>query len=243
MRGIALVLSALTVAALAQTPAGRLARWKPVQMPFHTEGLSAKERQMVDKLVDASRLLNDVYWRQSDRAGLALYKSTQDPTLRRLFAIMGSRWDLLDENRPFADTEPMPPGHDLYPHDLTRARLDQYLKRHPEDKDAIYNPYTVVKWRGNRLIGVPYHEEYREFLEPMAKDLREAAALSDDAAFAKFLRLRADALLTDDYYRERPRLARPPEPEVRRDLRAVRDVPGRFPGRQDLLRRLPPGPQ
>ena len=193
-------MSALTVAALAQTPAGRLARWKPVQMPFHTEGLSAKERQMVDKLVDASRLLNDVYWRQSDRAGLALYKSTQDPTLRRLFAIMGSRWDLLDENRPFAGTEPMPPGHDLYPHDLTRARLDQYLKRHPEDKDAIYNPYTVVKWRGNRLIGVPYHEEYREFLEPMAKDLREAAALSDDAAFAKFLRLRADALLTDDYY-------------------------------------------
>ena len=169
-------------------------------MPFHTEGLSAKERQMVDKLVDASRLLNDVYWRQSDRAGLALYKSTQDPTLRRLFAIMGSRWDLLDENRPFAGTEPMPPGHDLYPHDLTRARLEQYVKRHPEDKDAIYNPYTVVKWRGDRLVGVPYHEEYREFLEPMAKDLREAAALSDDAAFAKFLRLRADALLTDDYY-------------------------------------------
>ena len=200
MRGIALVLSALTVAALAQTPAGRLARWKPVPMPFHPEGLSAKERQMVDKLVDASRLLNDVYWRQSDRAGLALYKSTQDPTLRRLFAIMGSRWDLLDENRPFVGTEPMPPGHDLYPHDLTRARLDQHLKRHPEDKDAIYNPYTVVKWRGDRLIGVPYHEEYREFLEPMAKDLREAAALSDDAAFAKFLRLRADALLTDDYY-------------------------------------------
>ena len=74
------------------------------------------------------------------------------------------------------------------------------MKRHPEDKDAIYNPYTVVQWRGDRLIGVPYHEEYREFLEPMAKDLREAAALSDDAAFAKFLRLRADALLTDDYY-------------------------------------------
>ncbi len=193
-------MSALTVAALAQTPAGRLARWKPVPMPFHPEGLSAKERQMVDKLVDASRLLNDVYWRQSDRAGLALYKSTQDPTLRRLFAIMGSRWDLLDENRPFVGTEPMPPGHDLYPHDLTRARLDQHLKRHPEDKDAIYNPYTVVKWRGDRLIGVPYHEEYREFLEPMARDLREAAALSDDAAFAKFLRLRADALLTDDYY-------------------------------------------
>ena len=34
----------------------------------------------------------------------------------------------------------------------------------------------------------------------MAKDLRDAAALSDDPAFAKFLNLRADALLSDDYY-------------------------------------------
>ena len=47
---------------------------------------------------------------------------------------------------------------------------------------------------------MPYHVAFKEFLEPMAKDLREAAALSDDPAFAKFLRLRADALLTDDYY-------------------------------------------
>ena len=32
------------------------------------------------------------------------------------------------------------------------------------------------------------------------KDLYDAAALSDDPAFAKFLSLRADALLSDDYY-------------------------------------------
>ena len=35
----------------------------------------------------------------------------------------------------------------------------------------------------------------------MAKALRDAAALSSDAAFANFLRLRADALLSDDYYK------------------------------------------
>jgi hypothetical protein len=54
---------------------------------------------------------------------------------------------------------------------------------------------------GTGLIGItPYHVAFKEFLDPMAKDLREAADLSDDPAFAKFLRLRADALLTDDYY-------------------------------------------
>ena len=35
---------------------------------------------------------------------------------------------------------------------------------------------------------MPYHNAYSTFLEPAAKALREAAALSDDAAFAKFLR-------------------------------------------------------
>jgi len=58
-----------------------------------------------------------------------------------------------------------------------------------------------VKRQGRDLIGVPYHVEYRQWLEPAARALRDAAALSDDKAFANFLRLRADALLTDDYYK------------------------------------------
>jgi hypothetical protein len=179
--------------------AARLAKWKPVEMPFHGDGLSARERQMVEKLVDACQLLNDVYWRQSDRQGLQLYLKTTNPILKQLFGIMGSRWDLLD-NQPFVGNEKMPPGRDLYPHDLTRERLETYLKQYPGDKDAIYDSYTVVKWQGNRLIGVPYHQEFQQFVQPMAKDLRDAAALSGDAAFANFLRLRADALLKDDYY-------------------------------------------
>ena len=184
------------------TPAARLAKWKQVEMPFRPANLSARERQMIDKLVEASRLLDDVYWRQSDTAGLALYKITKDAALRRLLLIMGCRWDLLDENRPFVSgAGPMPPGHDLYPHDLTRAQIERYVRQHPEDKAAIYDPYTVVKRKGGRLTGVPYHEEYREFVQPMAEALRQAAGLSNDAAFAGFLRLRADALLTDDYYR------------------------------------------
>ena len=95
----------------------------------------------------------------------------------------------------------MPPGHELYPHDLTREKVEQYVKQHPEDKAAIYNSYTVVKRRDNRLYGVPYHVEYQQFLAPIAQDLREAAALSPDPQFANFLRLRADALLSDDYYK------------------------------------------
>jgi hypothetical protein len=115
--------------------------------------------------------------------------------------IMGSRFDLLDENRPFTGGQPVPRGHELYPKDLTRAQIEQYVAQHPADKAAVYDPFTVVKRQGQRLVGVPYHQEYKEFIQPMAQSLRDAASLSGDAAFADFLRLRADALLRDDYYK------------------------------------------
>ena len=178
----------------------RLAKWQPVEMPFDASGLSTREREMVQKLVEASQLLDSIYWRQNDPEGLALYKTTNDPQLRRLLAIHGSRFDLLDEHHPFAGAEPMSPGRGMYPKGLTREQIEQYVAEHPDKKDELYSPYTVIERRGNELVGRPYHEVYRPFLESIAKAIREAAALSDDPAFAEFLRQRADALLVDDYY-------------------------------------------
>src|SRR5580704_12883444 len=68
--------------------AERLAKWKQVTMLYHWTGLSARERHMVEKLVDASQLLDNIYWRQSDLDGLTLYKTTQDLVLKRLLTIM-----------------------------------------------------------------------------------------------------------------------------------------------------------
>jgi hypothetical protein len=179
----------------------RLARWQQVKMPFDTTGISARQQQMVQKLVEASQYLGNIYWRQSDPEGLALLKSTQDPKLRRLLMINGGRFDLVDENHPFVGTEPMPPGRALYPKGLTREQIEQYVKAHPGKKDELYNPYTVIERRGSDLVGRPYHEVYRAQLQPMIKALRDAAALSDDKAFAEFLRQRSDAFLVDDYYK------------------------------------------
>ncbi|MGH9549616.1 MAG: Zn-dependent hydrolase, partial [Terriglobales bacterium] len=90
--------------------------------------------------------------------------------------------------------------HALYPAGITRKEIEDYVAAHPAKKAEIYNPWTVVKRQGKDLVGVPYHVEYKQWLVPAAKALRDAAALSDDKQFANFLRLRADALLTDDYY-------------------------------------------
>jgi hypothetical protein len=184
----------------------RLARFRRVEMPFHTAGLTAREQKMVEKLVDASRYLEEIFWRQTDPDGLTLYQSLasskrpQDEKLRRYLWINASRFDLLDGNKPFVGTDPMPLGRGFYPQGLTRAQIEQYVKDHPEKKAELYSTMTVVRWHGDQLEGLPYHIAYRSFLEPAARDLREAASLSDDPAFANFLRLRADALLNDDYY-------------------------------------------
>ena len=186
--------------------AERLAKFRQVQMPFHSAGLTAREVKLVDKLVDACRYLEEIYWRQIDPEALTLYqslaasKNPKDEKLRRYVWINASRFDLLDDNKPFVGTEPMPPGGGYYPQGLTREQVEQYVKDHPEKKAEIYSQMTIVRWQGDQLQGLPYHIAYRSFLEPAAKDLREAAALSDDPAFANFLRLRADALLNDDYF-------------------------------------------
>ncbi len=185
----------------------RLAKFRRVEMPFHSSGLTAREVKLVEKLVDASRYLEEIYWRQIDPDGLTLYeslatsKNPKDEALRRYLWINASRFDLLDDDKPFVGETRMAPGRGFYPQTLTREQVEQYVKAHPEKKNEIYGSFTVVRWHGDKLEGLPYHIAYLSFLEPAAKDLREAAALSDDEAFANFLRLRADALLTDDYFK------------------------------------------
>src|ERR1700691_5795008 len=184
----------------------RLAKFRRVQMPFRTAGLSAREQQMVRKLVEACGYLESIYWRQSDPDALTLYQSlaasrnSRDIDLRRYLWINASRYDLIDQDKPFVGTEPMPPGLGFYPANLTRDQAEQYVKEHPEQRAAIYDQFTIVRWQQGKLEAVPYHIAFRAFLEPAAKALRAAAALSNDPAFAKFLRLRADALLSDDYF-------------------------------------------
>lgn len=184
----------------------RLAKYKRVRMVYDAKGLSARERQVVEKLVEASQYLEDAFWRQSDPEALELYRHLErsafprDEKLRRMLFLNASRFDLLDNNRAFVGTGTVPAGKGFYPADLTREQIEQYVAKHPEKKAEIYSPYTIVRRLNGDLEGVPYHMAYRQFVVPAAKALREAAGLTPDKEFAEFLRMRADALLNDDYY-------------------------------------------
>ena len=185
----------------------KLAQWKQVKMPFDTRGLTSRQVKLVNKLVDAAHYLENIFLRQSDPEVVGLMeslktsKNPKDQELLRMLRIQGSRYDLLAENAPLIGSQPMSPDRGLYPSGLTREQIEDYVKQHPDKKNEIYGDYTIVRRNGDELVGIPYHIAYRQFLEPAAKDLREAAALSDDKDFANFLRLRADALLSDDYYK------------------------------------------
>ena len=185
-------LFAILLAAAAAFAAGPdldalLARWKRVPMPFEAGALNPPERRLVAKLVEASRYVEDIFWRQSDTEGLRLM-------------INGSRFDLIDGNRPFVGSEAVSPGAGRYPRGLTEADIARYVAAHPRMRDGIYSPTTIIGRRGADLPWFPYRATYRQFLEPAALALRDAAQLSADPQFAHFLRLRAAALLSDDYY-------------------------------------------
>src|SRR6266576_4462437 len=187
--------------------AAQLAKFRPVQMPFSTTGLSTREVQMVRKLVEAGQYLESTFWRESDPEGLRIYQAlancpgSVEKQIHHYLLINGSRYDLLEGNKPFLAGTRYEPGHALYPAGITRKEIEDYVAAHPDKKAEIYNPWTVVKRSGKDLVGVPYHVEFKQWLVPAAQALRDAAALSDDKQFADFLSLRADALLTDDYYK------------------------------------------
>ena len=185
----------------------QLAKFRPVEMPFSTAGLSDREVRMVRKLVEAGQYLESAFWRESDPEGLKIYQALAncpgagEKQIHHYLLINGSRYDLLEGNKPFLANTVYEPGHALYPAGITRKEIEDYVAAHPNKKAEIYNPWTVVKRKGRDLVGVPYHVEFRQWLLPAAKALGDAAVLSDDKAFANFLRLRAEALLTDDYYK------------------------------------------
>jgi len=183
-----------------QGAADRLAR---VDMQVDTSYLSGEERQVVNLLIQAADLMNPIYLRQVSADNVRLReeiaKSGDKVLLDRFDTFMGP-WDETEEDKPFYGNAARPVGAGFYPGDLTKDQFDAYLAAHPDQKDKLTSPYTVVKRQGDTLIAVPYSQEYKEWLEPAAKKLEEAAAITTNASLKKFLTLRAKAFRTDDYY-------------------------------------------
>lgn len=173
--------------------------------------LSDNEKQVVAKLIEASKSIDEIYWRQvaeenpSVRMRLEAQagRSARDRAGYDYFIANKGRWDSLARNEPFiapfGAAGHKPEGANFYPADLTKEEMERYIAAHPEQKDALQGLFTVVRRQGDRLVTIPYSTQYREFLEPAAARLREAAALTNNASLRDYLTKLADAFFKDNY--------------------------------------------
>ncbi|MEW6130542.1 MAG: hypothetical protein AB1757_26140 [Acidobacteriota bacterium] len=190
--------------------AAKIRRFAPTPITADATSLSENDRKALDKIIEAARYMDAIFLRQVWSGNVDLRKKleadTSDAGKERLhyFKINVGPWDRLDKNEPFIDGVPAekPPQAGYYPDDITKEEFEAWVKTLPEaeQKKATGFFYTARRGDDRKLKLVPYSEAYKEFLEPAAKLLREAAELTTNATLKNFLSKRADAFASNDYY-------------------------------------------
>ena len=184
----------------------RVARFAPATIDFDDSVLEPWEKQVLVRLIEASDIMHELFTKQVSprnaewREQLASQRGAGADAARALFDIMIGPWDRLEHDEPFLDVGPKPAGAGYYPADLTREQFEQWLTDHPEDRQAFTGYFSVIKRQKGVLVAVPYNVEYRAELERAAALLREAADLSQNESLSNYLRTRAAAFLSNDYF-------------------------------------------
>src|ERR1041385_226985 len=190
--------------------ARKIARFAPTTLTADTSKLAAKDRQALDKIIAAPKLLDPLFLRQVWSGNDALEKKLQaDQSAagrQRLdyFYINDGPWPPLDNNEPFIDGVPRekPLNANYYPDDMSKDEFNSWVQTLSDaDKQEATGFFWLIR-RGpdRKLTIIPYSEAYKEYLAPAAALLREAATLTTNATLKNFLNKRADAFASDDYY-------------------------------------------
>jgi hypothetical protein len=189
-------------------------RFAPTPLRVDTSRLSSGDRQALVKLIEAARILNDIFMQQMWDGNLALYSRLQKDTTplgkARLhyFWINKGPWSDLDDYKAFLPGVPprKPMGANFYPESMTKEAFEGWTAQlSSKEQEQAKSFFTVIRWRENskppnNLLAIPYSQQYADDLTRAASLLREAAGLTDNASLKKFLNLRADAFLSNDYY-------------------------------------------
>jgi hypothetical protein len=186
------------------------ARFAPTEIRADVTGLPAADRQLLAKLVEASKILDALFLRQvwsgNDAMLLDLAGDGSPAGRARLhyFLINKGPWSRLDQNRPFVAGAPAKPeGANFYPAGVPKAEIDSWIKSLPEPERAKAQGFFTLVRRGpagRGFVLVPYSAEYQPELAAAAALLREAAAAAAEPTLRTFLTRRADAFLSNDYY-------------------------------------------
>lgn len=172
-----------------------VAGYAPVELTTDLSKLTEKERQMIPLLIQAAQIMDDLYWQQCFGNKDSLLNSIKEEKTKQFVVMNYGPWDKLNNDTPFiSGVGPKPHGSQFYPQDMTREELE---KSNLPDKHGLYS--LIRRDSTGKLISIPYHEAYKEPLQKASALLKQASDLAEDAGLKKYLQLRSDALITDDY--------------------------------------------
>jgi hypothetical protein len=190
-------------------------RYAPVDLVADVSALSAGDRAAIGKLIEAAKIVDVLQLRQRWSGNEALWNVLKKDTTAlgkaRLdyFWLNKGPWSILDDHQSFMPVDfkgikvpaKKPEGANFYPAGATKAALETWMNALPaKDKEQAQWFFTTIRTGADgKFKTVKYAEEYKAELDKLAKLLREAAASTDNASLKKFLTLRADAFLSNDY--------------------------------------------
>ncbi|MCD6380135.1 peptidase [bacterium] len=182
----------------------KLEVYAPVNVAVPWNLLDKNQTAVLEKLYMSAKEIDKIFLRQVSKRNIEvenILKEKGDKYLLRFFNVNFGPWDRLDGDNAFYGKELKPEGAAFYPEDMTREEFKLWLKNHEEDREEFESGYTVIsRDKDGGLTAVPYSRYYGDLLKRAAGYLIEAADLTKNRSLAKFLRLRANAFLSDDYY-------------------------------------------
>jgi hypothetical protein len=189
--------------------ASKIKRFVPTTITADTASLSPGDRAALAKLIQVTKIFDDLYLRQSWDGDLELHRKLQADSspdgkeMLHYFNINMGPWSILDHDSAFVPgVPPRPAGANYYPHDMTKEEFTAWVAKLPDAERRRATGFftTIRRDAAGNLAIVPYNQEYADPLASAADLLRNAAALTDNASLRDFLLKRADAFLTNDYY-------------------------------------------
>ena len=159
--------------------------------------LSENEREMLGLLFEAADIMDGLFWNENygDKDEL-MAKIGDNADIKKLATIAYGPWDGLDGNKPFVEgIGEKPAGAQFYPADMTEEEWNAF-----DDPNKTSQYTMIVRDESGNLKCVWYHDYFEQQIKKAASLLDDASELAGDEEFAEYLRLRAKALRTDEYF-------------------------------------------
>jgi hypothetical protein len=173
-----------------------LSNYAEVELKADLSHLSDNQKKLIVKLIEVADIMEELFWLDAIEKKSDFLERIDDEATKKYAQINYGPWDRLDDNKSFIEGYgEKTKGANYYPQDITEEEFDAF-------SDSNKNSWYTLIRRNNygSLKCVWYHEEYAEQIKKAAKLLEEAADLAEDTGFKNYLKLRANALRTDNYY-------------------------------------------